>query len=58
MDRVVITGMGVLAPNGHGLDEYQQSLMNGISGIRTIEKLNELKFGCQVGGIPQNVENL
>lgn len=58
MDRVVITGLGVLAPNGHGLSEYEDSLRNSISGIRYIKKLNELKFSCQVGGVPQNVEDI
>ena len=56
--RVVITGLGVLAPNGHGLQAYETALRNGVSGIRFYEKLEELKFGCQVGGIPQGVEEL
>lgn len=54
--RVVITGLGVLAPNGHGLDEFADALRQGRSGIRHHEHLGELKFACQVGGIPQNVE--
>jgi 3-oxoacyl-(acyl-carrier-protein) synthase len=56
--RVVITGMGVLAPNGHGLVEYEAALRAGTSGIRFIEELQTLKFGCQVGGIPQGVGEL
>ena len=56
--RVVVTGMGVIAPNGHGLDEYEKALRNGSSGIRFLPKLEELKFGCQVGGVPQNVESI
>ena len=31
--RVVITGMGVLAPNGNGLEEYWDSLIEGRSGL-------------------------
>ncbi len=54
--RIVITGMGVLAPNGHGLVEYEAALREGRSGIRYIPQLKELNFGCQVGGIPQGVE--
>ena len=54
--RVVITGMGVVAPNGHGLAAFEESLRQGISGIRHIPELEELKFGCQIGGIPQNFE--
>jgi 3-oxoacyl-(acyl-carrier-protein) synthase len=52
-ERVVITGMGVVAANGHGLDGFEQALRAGTSGIRFHEKLRELNFACQVGGIPQ-----
>jgi 3-oxoacyl-(acyl-carrier-protein) synthase len=48
--------MGVLAPNGHGLEEYEAALREGRSGIRYIPELKELNFACQVGGIPQGVE--
>ena len=54
--RVVITGMGVVAPNGHGLAAFEQALRDGISGIRHIPELAELKFACQVGGVPQDFE--
>lgn len=54
--RVVVTGLGVLAPNGHGTDEFTAALREGRSGIRHHANLEELKFACQVGGIPQNVE--
>jgi len=53
MERVVITGLGVVAPNGHGLEEFEAALRAGRSGIRFFEKLAELKFGCQVAGAPQ-----
>src|SRR5665213_2942330 len=56
--RVVVTGLGVLAPNGHGLDDFERALREGRSGIRFYEKLRELKFGCQVGGAPQGVEEI
>lgn len=58
INRVVITGMGVLAPNGHGLAAYEAALREGVSGIRFIEKLAEQKFACQVAGVPQGVEQL
>lgn len=56
--RVVITGLGVLAPNGHGTKEYINALKEGISGIRFIPQLQESQFACQVGGAPQNVEKI
>lgn len=56
--RVVITGMGIVAPNAHGLDNYETALREGRSGIRFVPKLEELKFSCQVGGIPQGIEDI
>jgi len=57
-NRVVITGMGVLAPNAHGLTNFSQALQAGTSGIRHVELLKDLNFGCQVVGIPQNIDSL
>lgn len=51
--RVVITGMGVCAPNGITLREFGDSLYNGISGIDFFDELKELKFSCQIGGKPK-----
>ncbi len=56
--RVVITGLGIIAPNAHGIENFEQALRNGISGIRYIPHLEELKFGCRVGGIPENLEHI
>lgn len=50
--RVVITGLGVVAPNGVGLDMFQHAIKNGISGIRYFEELERLKFSCQIAGMP------
>ncbi len=54
--RVVITGMGVAAPNAHGLDDFEQALREGRSGIRFLPQLEELKFGCQIAGVPENFD--
>jgi 3-oxoacyl-(acyl-carrier-protein) synthase len=48
--------MGVVAPNGHGLQEFEAALREGRSGIRFIQELKDLNFACQVGGVPQGVE--
>ncbi len=52
-ERVVVTGMGVVAANAHGLDAFEQALREGRSGIRFHQKLRDLGFGCQVGGVPR-----
>jgi len=54
--RVVITGMGVVSPNGHGLDAFTEALRDGVSGIRHVPELAALNFACQVGGIPQDFD--
>ncbi|WP_027067166.1 beta-ketoacyl-[acyl-carrier-protein] synthase family protein [Maribacter sp. Hel_I_7] len=56
--RVVITGLGVCAPNGVGLTDFTQSLLDGKSGIRHQPNLEKLGFGCQVAGEPLVKDNL
>jgi 3-oxoacyl-(acyl-carrier-protein) synthase len=57
-ERVVVTGMGIVAANAHGLDAFEQALREGRSGIRFHEKLRDLGFSCQVGGIPDVSDEL
>ena len=54
--RVVVTGMGVAAPNAHGIDAFEQALRAGRSGISFQPLLAELKFGCQIAGVPENFD--
>ncbi len=35
--RIVITGVGLTAPNGNCLETYRQQLLDGVSGVQTIE---------------------
>ncbi|UOY06469.1 beta-ketoacyl-[acyl-carrier-protein] synthase family protein [Muricauda sp. SCSIO 64092] len=51
-NRVVVTGMGVCAPNGIGLPAFGESLSTGKSGIAWIDELKRLKFSCQIAGLP------
>ncbi len=57
-NRVVITGMGVVAPNGVGLHSFSDAIKKGISGIKHISKLEELQFSCQIAGCPEISEEL
>lgn len=50
--RVVITGLGVAAPNATGITEFTHSIRYGISGIRHDKQLEELGFSCQIAGKP------
>ncbi|MBC5841864.1 beta-ketoacyl-[acyl-carrier-protein] synthase family protein [Flavobacterium sp. F-380] len=50
--RVVITGLGIVAPNGVGLDAFTTAIKNGISGITKNAELERLQFSCQISGTP------
>ncbi|WP_231427539.1 MULTISPECIES: beta-ketoacyl synthase [Pedobacter] len=52
-NRVVITGLGVCAPNGIDLATFTHSIKNGISGITHQPDLETLGFSCQIAGKPQ-----
>lgn len=52
MKRVVITGMGVVAPNGIGLTAFEAAIRAGDSGVRFLPELETLNFACCIGGIP------
>ena len=56
--RVVITGLGVCAPNGVGITDFTHALRTGKSGIRHQSRLEKLNFGCQVAAEPLIKDNL
>ncbi|GGI22037.1 beta-ketoacyl-[acyl-carrier-protein] synthase family protein [Pedobacter mendelii] len=52
-NRVVITGLGICAPNGTTIPEFTNAIKNGISGITHQPDLEALGFSCQIAGKPQ-----
>ena len=48
--RVVITGLGVIAPNGIGKDEFWKALKEGKSGINKITRFDVSTYSSQVAG--------
>jgi 3-oxoacyl-(acyl-carrier-protein) synthase len=56
--RVVVTGLGVCAPNGIGLKDFTDALLEGRSGIRLQPELRELNFSCQIAGKPIVKDNI
>ena len=48
--RVVITGLGILAPNGNGKEAYWDALINGRSGIKRISSFDPSPFSTQIAG--------
>ena len=57
-NRVVVTGMGVVAPNGVGLPAFREAIFGGHSGIRFDQQLADLNFSCQIVGKPKLSEGL
>ena len=56
--RIVITGIGVIAPNANGVQDFELALRKGRSGLRNIPEMEEAGFGCQVAGVPQGIDEL
>ena len=54
--RVVVTGIGVVAPNGIGKDAFWNSLINGKSGIKKITLFDASSFSSQIAGEVNNFE--
>src|SRR5512139_438518 len=48
--RVVITGMGVVAPNGIGKEAFWEALLSAKSGIKKITRFDASSYPCQIAG--------
>lgn len=55
-NRVVVTGMGVVAPNGIGLDAFWDSLINCKSGIGPITRFDASEFPVKIAGEIKNFD--
>ena len=54
--RVVITGIGVVAPNGNDVDTFWESLKNGVSGIGPIDAFDPTGYDCRFAGQVRNFD--
>jgi len=48
--RVVVTGMGIVSPLGHTLQDYWNSLISGKSGISEITLFDTKEFATKIAG--------
>ena len=48
MRRVVATGLGVVAPNGIGVETFWESLVNGVSGIDRITRFDASRHDTKI----------
>lgn len=54
--RIVITGVGVVAPNGIGKDEFWKNCAAGVSGIKPITLFDASKYRCRWAGEISNFD--
>ena len=48
--RVVITGIGIVAPNGLSVSEFWRNTVNGVSGIRRFSAFDASDYPCKIAG--------
>ena len=54
--RVVVTGMGVLAPNGNDVDTFWDALISGRSGIGPITRFDASNHEVKIAGEVENFD--
>ncbi|WP_026316506.1 ketosynthase chain-length factor [Actinokineospora enzanensis] len=50
MNAAVVTGMGALAPNGFGVEQYWTALLKGVSGIGPITRFDPAGYPTRLAG--------
>lgn len=48
--RIVVTGIGVIVPNGIGKESFWKSCREGLSGIKLITRFNTEGYSCKIAG--------
>lgn len=56
MKRVVITGMGIVSPIGNSIQTFWNNLINGESGISTINTFDVTNHKTKIAGIVQDFD--
>lgn len=54
--RVVITGLGVIAPNGLGKEEFWTNIKNGVSGIKAVTRFDASALPTRIAGQVDNFD--
>lgn len=52
MERVVVTGLGIISSIGINKEQVVESLQQGRSGIRAVEEYRDLGLRSQIAGVP------
>lgn len=51
--RVAVTGLGVVAPNGVGVERFWDATKNGRSGVFAIDRFDVSEFSSRIAGLVQ-----
>ncbi|MDN5292743.1 MAG: 3-oxoacyl-[acyl-carrier-protein] synthase [Eubacteriales bacterium] len=54
--RVVITGMGVVSPNGNELNTFWDNIINGRSGIKAVDRFDTSQLPARIAGLVKDFE--
>jgi 3-oxoacyl-[acyl-carrier-protein] synthase II len=54
--RVVVTGMGIVCPNGNSVDEAWHNVSQGVTGIAPIERFDASELEVRFGGEVKNFD--
>src|SRR3954453_20756684 len=58
MRRVVVTGVGVVSPNGIGRREFSEAIVEGRSGVSRIESIDTAGLAIKIAGEVKNFDVL
>lgn len=56
MERVVITGMGVISPLGNEVDQFWNRMIRGESGISQIDTLDTTRHKAKIAGVVRDFD--
>ncbi len=56
--RVVITGMGVVSPNGTGREAFTRAALAGVSGVKKIKRFDASGISVRIAGEVQDFDEL
>ena len=49
-EKIVVTGLGVMSPNGNIVNTFFDNICNGHSGISKLDRFDTSPFKCQIAG--------
>src|SRR5271169_1845051 len=56
--RVVVTGMGVVSPNGNSAAAFSEAVLKGQSGVRRISRFDPSEIQVQIAGEVRDFDEL